>query len=175
MCDPWNPRDAGKPLIYSKEIVFDADGVTTGEGDGYRVEKYEIPKGAKNSLSCDFPYFRYADVYFMKAEALYWKNGGQPTQEIVDLINAVRQRSFVDFSGDNVLTVGELDDDRFLAEYAWEFCIEGHRRQQLIRFGQFTSRTWIMKDQPSEDFRTLFPIPYEEALANQNLTQNPGY
>lgn len=175
MCDPWNPRDAGVPLIYTKEIVFDPDGVTTGERDGYRVEKYEIPKGAKNSLSCDFPYFRYADVYFMKAEALYWKNGGQATQEIVDLINSVRKRAFVDFSGDNVLTVGELDDDRFLAEYAWEFCIEGHRRQQLIRFGQFTSRTWIMKDQPSDNFRTLFPIPYEEVIANQNLIQNPGY
>jgi hypothetical protein len=173
-CDPWNPRDAGKLLVYTKEIVFDADGITSGEADGYRAIKYEIPKGAKNSLSCDFPYFRYADVFFMKAEALYRKNNMTATQQIVDLINTVRQRAFVDFSGDNVLTVAELDDDRFLQEYAWEFAVEGHRRQQLIRFGQFTTKTWI-RHTSSAPHRVLFPIPYKEITANPNLLQNPGY
>ncbi len=173
-CDPWNPRDKDSLLIYTKEIIFDPDGVTTGERDGMRAIKYEIPEGAKNSLSCDFPYFRYADVYFMKAEALWRKNNKVATQEIVNLINKVRERAFVDFSGDKVLKVGELDEERFLKEYAWEFCIEGHRRQQLIRFGVFTTKQWIMHTS-SEPHRVLFPIPYEEILANPNLEQNPGY
>ena len=174
-CDPWNPRDLGKPLIYTKEIVFDDDGITTGEGDGLRAIKYEIREGALNSLSVDFPYFRYADVYFMKAEALWRNNNRQATQQVVDLINEVRSRAFVDFSGDRVLSVDQLDDERFLQEYAWEFAVEGHRRQQLIRFGAFTDTEWIMKDHPSETHRVLYPIPHEEIMANPNLTQNPGY
>jgi starch-binding outer membrane protein, SusD/RagB family len=174
-CAPWNPRDQGKPLIYTKEIVFDADGVTSGERDGMRAIKYEIPKGALNTMGNDFPYFRYADVFFMKAEALWRKNNKVATQEVVDLINDVRKRAFIDFSGDKVLTVAQLDEDRFLNEYAWEFCVEGHRRQQLIRFGQYTTKTWIMKNQPSEEYRNLFPIPYEELISNTNLEQNPGY
>jgi hypothetical protein len=174
MCDPWNPRDQGKPLIYTKEIVFDQDGVTTGERDGMRLIKYEIPERALNTLSVDFPYFRYADVYFMKAEALWRKNNKAATPQVVDLINAVRSRAFVNFSGDKVLRPDQLDDERFLQEYAWEFAAEGHRRQQLIRFGVYTTREWIMH-QPSQDFRNLFPIPHQEMLANPNLIQNSGY
>ena len=173
-CDPWNPRDQGKLLIYSKEIVFDQDGVTTGEADGMRAIKYEIRSGALNSLSNDFAYFRYADVYFMKAEAFWRKNNRVATQEVVNLINDVRERAFINFSGDKVLTTAQLDDERFLQEYAWEFCQEGHRRQQLIRFGVYTTRKWIMH-QSSAPYRVLFPIPREEILANPNLTQNPGY
>lgn len=174
LCDPWNPRDDGQPLFYSKDIPLDDDGITGGEQNGVRMIKYEIKQGARASLSNDFVLFRLAEVYFMKAEALYRKNGKVANQEIVDLINTVRQRSFDDFSGDKVLTVAELDDDRFLQEYAWEFCQEGFRRQVLIRFGQFTTASWFLHE-PSSAHRKLFPIPLREINANPNLDQNPGY
>lgn len=64
----------------------------------------------------------------MKAEALYWNNGGAATQEVCDLINSVRERAFTNFTEDKKVHVGELDDDRFLQEYGWEFCTEGWRR-----------------------------------------------
>ena len=32
---------------------------------------------------------------------------------------------------------------RFLDELGWEFAAEGHRRQDLIRFGGFTTKTWF--------------------------------
>ncbi|TRZ42231.1 RagB/SusD family nutrient uptake outer membrane protein [Robertkochia solimangrovi] len=174
-CDPWNPRDQGKPLAYSREIILDDDGITSGEADGLRMIKYEIKKGARASLSNDFVLFRLADVYFMKAEALYWKNGGAATQEIVDLINTVRERSFENFDDSKKLTVGQLDDNRFLDEYAWEFCQEGNRRQVLIRFDQFTSRNWFLHEPSGSDHKNLFPIPLQEINANPNLIQNPGY
>jgi len=182
-CDPWDSRDKGKLLIHTKEIpiYLTEQGVpdeipTTGEGPGVRMQKYEIRTGALNRLSNDFVLFRYADVLFMKAEALYWKNSGTATQEVCDLINQVRSRAFSNFTDDKKVTVGQLDDDRFLLEYAWEFCQEGHRRQQLIRFGQFLTKTWFLHDTPTNDpNRLLFPIPREEMLANPELKQNPGY
>lgn len=176
-CDPWDSRDKGKLLIHTKEIpLFEGDEIpTTGEGPGVRMQKYEICNGALNRLSNDFVLFRLADVYFMKAEALYWKNNGA-TQEVCDLINLVRERAFLNFDDSKKVTVTTLDNDRFLLEYGWEFCQEGHRRQQLIRFGQFLTKTWFLHDTPTVDeSRLLFPIPREEMLSNSKLIQNPGY
>lgn len=173
-CDPWNPRDNGQPLYYSKDIVLDDDGITTGEKDGVRMVKYEIKPGARAALSNDFVLFRLAEVYFMKAEAIYRKNGKSATQEVADLINTVKARAFDDFSGDKVVKPGDLDDNKFLMEYAWEFCQEGHRRQQLIRFDQFASKSWFLHE-PSATYRELFPIPLQEINANPNLIQNPDY
>ena len=140
-----------------------------------RMQKYEIRTGALNRLSNDFVLFRYADVLFMKAEALYWKNGGVATQDCCDLINSVRKRAFTTFTDDKKVTVAQLDDDRFLQEYAWEFCQEGQRRQQLIRFGQFLTKEWFLHEPTNDTDRLLFPIPREEMLANPNLKQNLGY
>lgn len=176
-CDPWDSRDAGKPLIHTKDIpLFEGDAIeTTGEAPGVRMNKYEIKVAALNRLSNDFVLFRYADVLFMKAEALYRKNNKVATQEVVDLINQVRERAFANFTEDKMLTTSQLDDNRFLQEYGWEFCTEGYRRQQLIRFGAFTTKTWFLHDTPSNQDRLLFPIPKAEMLANPNLVQNPGY
>jgi hypothetical protein len=175
-CDGLWPADAGKPLNHTKNIrTLESNPEGTGEADGVRMIKYEIRAGAKNRLSNDFVLFRYADVLFMKAEALYRKNNNEATQEAVDLINVVRERAFSDFSGYKILTTGQLNDNRFLQEYAWEFCQEGHRRQQLIRFGQFITKRWFWHLATNEDYRNLFPIPREEIIANENLLQNPGY
>ena len=57
---------------------------------------------------------------------------------------------------------------------------ESKRRQDLIRFGQYTTRTdaasgIIGGKLPSADFYVLFPIPQSQIDANPNLIQNPGY
>ena len=176
-CDPWDSRDKGKLLCHTKEIpLFDGDALsTTGEAPGVRMQKYEIRVGALDRMGNDFVLFRYADVLFMKAEALYRKNGGVATQECCDLINSVRKRAFAEFTEDKKVTVAQLDDDRFLLECAWEFCQEGHRRQQLIRFGQFLTKEWFLHKPTGNSDRLLFPVPYEEILANPKLMQNPGY
>ncbi|MCD8275264.1 MAG: RagB/SusD family nutrient uptake outer membrane protein, partial [Alistipes sp.] len=120
--------------------------------------------------------FRYADVLFMTAAALGRQNGKAADAVIVGLINDVRRRAFADFSSSKMLQVSQLDDDRFLQEYAWEFCQEGHRRQQLIRFGVFTTKKWFQHEAIGEDDHvTVFPIPRDELLANEKLQQNDGY
>jgi starch-binding outer membrane protein, SusD/RagB family len=68
----------------------------------------------------------------------------------------------------------DIQYGRFLDEIGWEFAAEGHRRQQLIRFGVFTTKTW-MNHTPNGDYRTVFAIPQSRLNTNPKLTQNPGY
>ena len=63
---------------------------------------------------------------------------------------------------------------RFLDELGWEFAAEGHRRQQLIRFGVYTTKTWF-NHAPNGSYRTMFAIPDFAVSTNSNLQQNPGY
>ncbi|MNT63833.1 SusD family protein [compost metagenome] len=62
----------------------------------------------------------------------------------------------------------------FLDELAWEFVGEHHRKQDLIRFGVYTKKSWF-SHKPNGDFRIIFPIPQSQMDANHNLVQNPGY
>jgi hypothetical protein len=68
----------------------------------------------------------------------------------------------------------DIQYGRFLDELGWELAVEGHRRQQLIRFGVFTTKTWF-NHAPYGEYRTLFPIPQSRLNTNPNLQQNPGY
>jgi starch-binding outer membrane protein, SusD/RagB family len=122
---------------------------------GARVAKFEIKKGAKDNLSNAFPIFRYADVLLMKAEAMIRQgmNGDE-------YVNLVRTRAGLDaWSG---VTLEQLLEERG-REMFWE----AHRRQDLIRFGQFT-RAWWEKP-ASNDARKVFPIPLWAREANPNL------
>jgi hypothetical protein len=62
--------------------------------DGYRVGKYEIKLGAGAYLSNDFPYFRYAEILMMKAEAILRLSNGARADEAAELVSQVRRRSF---------------------------------------------------------------------------------
>jgi hypothetical protein len=68
----------------------------------------------------------------------------------------------------------DVEYGRFLDELGWEFAAEGHRRQDLIRFGVFTTKTWF-NHTPNGDFRTVFAIPQDALETNTKLAQNPGY
>lgn len=130
---------------------------------GARIKKYEIKKGAKENLSNDFPIFRLSDFYLMKAEIeiRLGRNGDAWTKDI-------RERA-----GLTNFTNATLDD--ILAERGRELFAEGHRRQDLIRFGQFTKAWWGKGDAQggkSGDPSVLtFPIPKWAVDANPNLGQ----
>lgn len=181
----------GQPLNYINEVPsVDA----SEEIHGYRFGKFEIASGANNILSNDFPVFRYADILMMKAECLL--RTGQ-ADEAAALVTQVRQRAFTANPSKAVVTGVELMETstydygrrdtystthetatitygRFLDELAWEFNQEGRRRQDMIRFGAFTSKSWFSHD-ASADYRKLYPIPQAAMLTNGNLSQNPGY
>jgi hypothetical protein len=61
-------------------------------------------------------------------------------------------------------------------ELGWEFAMEGHRRQDMIRFGAFTTKTWFNhRASETGPFARLFPIPIVATQTNDNVEQNPGY
>jgi hypothetical protein len=95
-------------------------------------------------------------------------------------INVVRERAFGGTSGD--ITTSQLTAHFLLNELGREFYYEGHRRTDLIRFGQFTNGTynWQWKGGAengiaTDSYRNLFPIPGDEVSSNPNIHQNPGY
>lgn len=180
--------DGGGPLIYTNSVPsIDASDVD----DGYRWGKFEYAIGITNRLSNDWPLLRYADVLMMKAEALM--RSGQSGAGA--LVTEVRKRAFEDIN-DATVTDQQLEEGscydygrrdenmetfeggadikygRFLDELGWEFCQEGRRRQDMIRFGVFTTKSWFSHDKSNEN-RNLYPIPNEAMLTNSNLQQNP--
>ena len=127
----------------------------------------------------DFPMFRLADAYLIYAEAALRGGGGSTTQALA-YVNALRQRAYGDNSGD--ITIGQLDLQFILDERGKELLWEGHRRTDLIRYGQFTGGSYIWSwkgnvqaGQATQPFLNLYPIPSTQLSANPNLTQNPGY
>jgi len=124
---------------------------------GARVQKYEIPSGAQENLSNDFPLFRYADVLLMKAETQVRLNGAGSGDMYV---NEVRDRS-------GVPSLGGATLDDILEERGRELFCEGHRRQDLIRFGRFNDPWW--EKSASTPDRNVFPIPQWAIDANPNL------
>jgi hypothetical protein len=72
--------------------------------------------------------------------------------------------------------------DFILDERARELYWEGHRRTDLIRFGKFTTASylWPWKGKVAEgaatqSYRDLYPIPSNDLGANPTLIQNAGY
>jgi hypothetical protein len=183
---------SGKPLAYVNELP----GVDKSEEvHGFRLGKFEIAQGAQVRLSNDWPLFRYADILMMKAESLL--RTGKPDLAAA-LVTQVRERCFKAAPAKAVVTGADLlqgsvyeygldnhqqktreggadiQYGRFLDELGWEFAQEGRRRQDLIRFGVFTKKSWLSHS-PNGDDRTLFPIPRVEIEKNTNLVQNKGY
>ena len=126
---------------------------------GARVGKYEIKKGAKENLSNDFPLFRLTDIYMMKAEVEIRMGGNGDSW-----INPIRLRA-----GVSEWTNAPLDS--LLAERGRELYCEGHRRQDLIRYGKFLEARWE-KEVSSSD-RLTFPIPKWATDVNPNLLLPP--
>jgi hypothetical protein len=72
--------------------------------------------------------------------------------------------------------------DEILDERGRELYTEGHRRQDLIRFGKFTTGAYLWQYKGGEQFGrsvsshlNLYPLPAAELNANPNLHQNEGY
>ncbi len=128
---------------------------------GARVVKFEIAMGAKDNLSNDFPVFRLGDIYLMKAEAMLRQN--KPAADALDYVTPIRERANASDWSPADLTLENL-----LAERGREMFFEGHRRQDLIRFGEF-NEAWWEKDASTED-RNTFPIPQWVLDSNPNLS-----
>lgn len=159
----------GQPLMFTKDIP---SLVGNGEAQGIRVIKYH-PYDPTDTEDTNTPLFnsyrqneimfRYADAHLMKAEARM-RMGGDATA----LVNQLRA------SRTSTPALPTVDEAALLAERGRELYDETWRRNDLIRFGQFTA-PWALKEVTGDPTKNLFPIPETALLSNPNLVQNPGY
>lgn len=133
--------------------------------DGVRFAKYEYESGLMNGMNNDYVFYRYADVLLMKGEALVRQG---KASDALFYFNEVRERAGISLYEEKDLTLDEILNERS-RELAWE----GHRRQDLIRFGKW-NQAWFEKEAKG-DYVKLFPIPYWAIDTNSKLKQNPGY
>ena len=137
---------------------------------------------AGNFVDTDFPLFRLGDVYLMYAEAVQrGGQGGTPAQALA-YVNALRDRAYGNSGAGHVTAADVASPDFLLAERGRELYWEAQRRTDLVRFGKFTSGTylWPFKGgvpggKELSPNLNLFPLPSTDIVANPSLKQNPGY
>ena len=160
---PYGPQPAGF-LVYSLPVAS-LDNPGAAPNDGARNQKF-FPAEPSNGggASNDFPIYRYADIMLMKAECLVRTGDAGTAKSFVD---AIRVRA-----GLTALAVSPTLTDIY-NERGCELSWEGHRRQDMIRFGTFTLAHGLAP--AVDDHFKIFPIPTAARNANTNLVQNPGY
>ena len=151
--------------------------------DGYAVGKFKNVKSTGgagsdaqgNFADTDFPVFRLADAYLMYAELAV--RGVGSLSQATTYVNALRTRAGVATVNQSALTLDFILDERGRELY-WE----GHRRQDLIRFGKFTGGSYIWQWKGNvqtgasiDDKFKVFPIPATAIGSNPTLQQNTGY
>lgn len=139
-----------------------------------------LPANYNPAFACtDFPIFRLADAYLMRAEAKFNIDGSG-----LDDLNYVRDRAFGagDFGGNTANHVTVLTEQVLLDERGREFYYEAQRRTDLVRFGKFTNGNYnwqwkggVYGGANTSSHLNIFPIPGDEVAANPNITQNPEY
>lgn len=166
--------------------------------------EYEEGNKAQSFTGTNFPLMRYSDVLLMKAEALNALEG--PTEVAYDAINQVRRRAYgkpLDTPDAACDIPAGLPKDEFQMEIEnerfREFCFEGRRKWDLIRWGVYVETmqklaadvTAFINDKSNgvdqvylycarAGSRTaarnvLFPIPSTELTVNKKMTQNTGW
>ena len=170
--------DENKDQSIVRIEIESLDGATWN--DGARLWKYEIDKaGAYAYGENDFVLMRYADVLWMKEEAILRGGAGTSGFNSADF-NTLKKRTFA-YGGTSfeeaygaAPTLEMILDERG-REFAWELV----RRRDLIRFGEYEKVQYVTNT--NADYR-WFPIPYsvlEKSKRDENgnpyWTQNKGY
>lgn len=143
-------------------------------------------------------FYRLADVYLMKAEALVERNGADDLTEALDLVNITYMRSNpggVRLSA-NDFTSWESMRDLVLLERQREFLFEGKRWFDLVRLARKEDRVngtdnhpkmlelvankyqyngEVIKSKLRNTDALYLPIAEKELISNRALEQNPYY
>ncbi|MDR0939329.1 MAG: RagB/SusD family nutrient uptake outer membrane protein [Mediterranea sp.] len=161
--------------------------VIDDQANGYFVTKWTnltddgaaASNTADGGVNTDYPLFRLADVYLMMTEAMLRGGTGTDRATVLGYVNDLQRRAY----GDDTHAKGEADLtlDFVLKERARELYWEGHRRTDLVRYGLFTTASYLWQWKGGElngkavDSRyNIYPIPQTELTANPNL-HNENY
>lgn len=149
--------------------------ITAKNSDGTRP-----PSANPAYADTDFPIFRLADAYLMRAEAKF--RLGEPTA--LDDLNYVRDRAYHagEFGSNTPNRLSTLTAQDIINERGREFYYEAQRRTDLIRFGQFTGSDYlwewkggVYEGTSTADYLNIFPLPAVEISTNPYIHQNPNY
>lgn len=152
----------------------------------------------QNLTNVNWYVLRYADVLLLYAEALNEMSGG-PTAEAFEAVNQVRRRGYgLDIQTPSAASdlPSELGYEEFRKaiqdERAYELAFEGHRRQDLVRWGIYVKTVqqayvdmgvwhymapqyYIGALYTKEGKHELLPIPQREKDLCIQFKQNPGW
>ncbi len=163
--DMDNPLDYTQGINVAKFRNKSSDGTQSGS-DPYFVDT-------------DWPMFRLADSYLMYAEAVLRGGNGTMTKA-VGYVNQVIERAYG--NDDENIIEAELTLNFLLEERGRELYWEGYRRQDLIRFGKFTTGDYLwpwkggaVNGRALDAHRVVYPIPSAELASNPNAVQNDDY
>lgn len=127
---------------------------------------------SKAYADIDFPMIRLGEIYLIYAEACM--NLGQANTALPKVQDLAARAG--------VTAPTSITQEWLIEERARELMWEGHRRTDLIRYGKFTSSSflWTYKGgsfsgQGFDDHMKIFAIPASELASNPELHQNPGY
>ena len=127
---------------------------------------------SKAYADIDFPMIRLGEIYLIYAEACM--NLGQANTALPKVQELAARAG--------VTAPTSITQEWLIEERARELMWEGHRRTDLIRYGKFTSSSflWTYKGgsfsgQGFDDHMKIFAIPASELASNPELHQNPGY
>src|SRR6185312_5057824 len=153
--------------------------------DGFSITKFKnvtrsgSPGSSLDYSDVDMPIFRLPEMYLTYAEATL-RGGNGDKALALQYVNTLRERAYGNTSGD--ISASDLTLDFLLDERGRELYWEGYRRTDLIRYGKFTSSSYVWPWKGGvksgtgvQDYRNLYPLPNTDVTANPNLVQNPGY
>lgn len=133
-----------------------------------------LPYGVKKfgGVDNDVVALRASEVQLNKIEALYFTNPTQALSELVDWVKTYRNPDY-SFSGS-----GQALLDEILKQRRIELAFEGHRYFDLNRYQLPIIKNGNCSVNCSVDFndyRRVFPIPFNEMNTNSLMVQNPEY
>lgn len=135
-------------------------------------DSYLATAASKAYSDIDFPMIRLGEIYLIYAEACM--NLGQANTALPKVQDLAARAG--------VTAPTSITQEWLIEERARELMWEGHRRTDLIRYGKFTSSSflWTYKGgsfsgQGFDDHMKIFAIPASELASDPELHQNPGY
>ena len=139
---------------------------------GARLWKYEVEKNSTVNKYCenDFVLLRYADVLYMKAEAILRGATNSTIGEVLNMPDFQLLRTRAGLEPYTTLDLDEIYDERG-REFAWE----NVRRRDMIRFGTFINSAWRFKTIVGQTHLKWFPINNEILGSEPRWEQNEGY
>lgn len=157
--DPEDCRTEWTVVPYSSQTL----------GDVSFIGKYNLLRRDKQQINF-VNKIRYSDVLFTGAEAWCKAGEGSKAIEMMNKFLYARGASEIDAS---------LSGDELLKEILWEkqkeFVGEGERYFDMKKNRKLLASMFPSRIPPSDDYRWVWPLPKEEYLYNDKVTQNPGW